>query len=1325
MTYNFTKYDGSALTTIEPLESNGIDSQGGTTAQSVPRMVLDVDYSSGAFVVADDVTVRFVAGFTFNVLEGAYAGSYTVDVAGSTYDGTTMHTTIPVTAPFATPSFNIINVDTANGIWTLEGLNNGPSVYYPGSSFIVSGTGAGDGAYTTASAETSGSYTISAVVTGPGGTWKLGGGDHTSFFVPGTTFVVHGSTPGAGTYTVATATFNSPTTDIVVVENIPLSATNNGMVTLSPGITLVTVSGAIAGGAGTTGVATSPAIVSYSFSSAPTMLTSLGNNQYSIIWHLTGNHASKFVAGSQVVIRNNNLHDGTIMTIVSAADNGANTDIEVTFRSASTPVAPDGTGELVFPMPPNPYGFIQYALMPTASSLLLVGRGVTAFNNDITWGQALQQNDIYLTENFRTDNGVPPPAPLTGQQWYDEATPALRLFASVKYDVVGVTPGLAGTWTISGNHDAVAELQPGKQFVVYNDTGSGPDSELYTVATITNNGANTDIVVGAAETIPTGAIGNGTLYSMDDWHGVVVSGLPAIGDVDMGGFDIDNVGTIELSDGAVTTPSLTFTSDPNTGLYKSGADVLDVTTNGVNRLSIGTTAITSTLPVVVPLGAQATPSLTFTSDPNTGIYSSAADTVDVATNGVNRLSVGTAGITSTLPLSMSSNKITNLLGPDDVLDAANKAYVDSLTSGIVWLEAVQDPNLFDDTLGGPDALSSADITDPFAPYHRSFIVKPTAYTINGVNSGTSTWTISGNHDTIILAAETFVVDGNTDPAADGTYTVVSATNNGANTDIVVVEAISGTAAADGTLYHARGAWNGLDGQVVVYKPTTASWVSVLTNTSTDLPRTVEAGDRFGVFMLPDNDDPLTTLPGGGLAGQAGMIFIVDSVSAPDYTITWSASPYTPMEPDAVSVLGTNSVHFGKSYTFRGTWGVGVLGTDYKWIQFAGPSMIVDGVGLVYTGNILNLDTTYTDTLYVSVSAVANTQVAVGDGTSLAGSADLTFDTTDGTFYVNSSTTYPAPGFMALEAPSVATGEASPGFGGDAWLFGGWAAADQGGLGGYAAIEGGASKFVGATTAETAWGGSVYVNGGEADATGSAGGSVEMEAGNAPAVTGQPLTAGTISIKGGEIINPGDASSVLGTGDITIEAGVSSGTGAVPATHNGSIDLTTSSTSRLKITAVGEWLVGASAGTAGHVLTSNGAGSAPTWQAAGGGGGSGSSILITMTNANAGTINKGDVVYVSAADSVDLGDADAVGTAAGVIGVVADATIATTASGNICTHGLVTGLVGLTAGATYYLSQTPGQPTSTAPSTAGTWVVPIGIALSTTDLLVNVGTPIQN
>lgn len=176
-----------------------------------------------------------------------------------------------------------------------------------------------------------------------------------------------------------------------------------------------------------------------------------------------------------------------------------------------------------------------------------------------------------------------------------------------------------------------------------------------------------------------------------------------------------------------------------------------------------------------------------------------------------------------------------------------------------------------------------------------------------------------------------------------------------------------------------GAWAGFDGHAMYYDGT--NWKSVL-------GRAVQVGDRFGVFIEPDDDDTLSTPTAGGLAGLAGKIVTVASLAPITYT------SYTPTEPDAVSVKGTvtgSSPHFGHSYTFRGTWGTGSYGTNYRWIEFSGPQMLVDGAGLRYTANILNvgagtgitvgtdtvsLDTTYADGRYVTKAASSTLGSAV-------------------------------------------------------------------------------------------------------------------------------------------------------------------------------------------------------------------------------------------------------------------------------------------------------------------------------------------------------------
>ena len=120
-------------------------------------------------------------------------------------------------------------------------------------------------------------------------------------------------------------------------------------------------------------------------------------------------------------------------------------------------------------------------------------------------------------------------------------------------------------------------------------------------------------------------------------------------------------------------------------------------------------------------------------------------------------------------------------------------------------------------------------------------------------------------------------------------------------------------------------------------------------------------------------------------------------------------------------------------------------------------------------------------------------------------------------------------------------------------------------------------------------------------------------------------------------------------------------------------------------------------------------------------------VVTMSNANAAPITKGMAGYHQGAGAVDLARANASGTKK-VLGLVRAASIAAAATGSIQTNGIlsssdwtdVVGGASLTAGAQYYLSSTTaGQLTTTAPSSAGTFVAPVGVALNNTDLQINI------
>jgi hypothetical protein len=54
-----------------------------------------------------------------------------------------------------------------------------------------------------------------------------------------------------------------------------------------------------------------------------------------------------------------------------------------------------------------------------------------------------------------------------------------------------------------------------------------------------------------------------------------------------------------VPDGTAAAPGIAFETDPNTGIYSPGADQVGIATNGSSRMTVSTTAVTSTLPVLV------------------------------------------------------------------------------------------------------------------------------------------------------------------------------------------------------------------------------------------------------------------------------------------------------------------------------------------------------------------------------------------------------------------------------------------------------------------------------------------------------------------------------------------------------------------------------------------------------------------------------------------------------------------------------------------------------------------------------------------------------
>jgi hypothetical protein len=190
-------------------------------------------------------------------------------------------------------------------------------------------------------------------------------------------------------------------------------------------------------------------------------------------------------------------------------------------------------------------------------------------------------------------------------------------------------------------------------YVIANGTGAAVRSDL--------NGGIAAIVSNNS-----GATEPGTMYAYQWWPDTT-TGLLKIRNaannawVTVGTLASANLGLLPVAGGTMTgalavtagtaaLPGIAVSGDLNTGIFSAGSDQLAISTGGTGRLAFSNTAVTSGLPFDVPLGAVGTPSLTFTGDLNTGIYSPGADQVAISTGGTQRLNADTAAVTSTLPV---------------------------------------------------------------------------------------------------------------------------------------------------------------------------------------------------------------------------------------------------------------------------------------------------------------------------------------------------------------------------------------------------------------------------------------------------------------------------------------------------------------------------------------------------------------------------------------------------------------------------------------------------------------------------------------------------
>lgn len=106
--------------------------------------------------------------------------------------------------------------------------------------------------------------------------------------------------------------------------------------------------------------------------------------------------------------------------------------------------------------------------------------------------------------------------------------------------------------------------------------------------------------------------------------------------------------------GTALLPTYAFSADPDTGMYSFAANVIGFSSSGVAAATIGSYVSGLLSGIATVAGSVGTPSYTFSGDTDTGIYSVGANTIGITTNGVLALSISASVITAVLPFGFAN-----------------------------------------------------------------------------------------------------------------------------------------------------------------------------------------------------------------------------------------------------------------------------------------------------------------------------------------------------------------------------------------------------------------------------------------------------------------------------------------------------------------------------------------------------------------------------------------------------------------------------------------------------------------------------------------------
>ena len=103
-----------------------------------------------------------------------------------------------------------------------------------------------------------------------------------------------------------------------------------------------------------------------------------------------------------------------------------------------------------------------------------------------------------------------------------------------------------------------------------------------------------------------------------------------------------DVTSITVGLGSVSAPSVSFSGDSNTGIFSPSADALSLGCGGVTQIAIGNSYATFIAPIFAPAGTVGSPAIAFASDTDNGFYRIGADNIGFSLGGTKRIDYSTS-----------------------------------------------------------------------------------------------------------------------------------------------------------------------------------------------------------------------------------------------------------------------------------------------------------------------------------------------------------------------------------------------------------------------------------------------------------------------------------------------------------------------------------------------------------------------------------------------------------------------------------------------------------------------------------------------------------